>query len=201
MTSLYPSGIPSSSRSSGLRRTAPVATAALWALAAASAVFWALRLSAPADALAPPAATTRLAAEADPAAVARLLGAVPAANAATVTPEAASRFALSGVVAYGTTQGAALISIDGKPPRPWRVGAQLGDGFVLQSVGPRSATLGASVDAAPAFTLQLPVREPIDLGRPATTPSPGMGTGTSIGPGSMPMPMPATLPPVIAPPQ
>ena len=201
MTSLYPSGIPSSSRSSGLRRTAPVATAALWTLAAASAVFWMLRLSAPADALAPPAATTRLAADADPAAVARLLGAVPAANAATVTPEAASRFALSGVVAYGTTRGAALISIDGKPPRPWRVGTQLGDGFVLQSVGPRSATLGASVDAAPAFTLQLPVREPIDLSRPAATPLPGMGTGTSIGPGSMPMPMPATLPPVIAPPR
>lgn len=160
-----------------------------------------LRLSAPADALAPPAATTRLAADADPTAVARLLGAVPAVNAATVTPEAASRFALSGVVAYGTTRGAALISIDGKPPRPWRVGAQLGDGFVLQSVGPRSATLGASVDAAPAFTLQLPVREPIDLSRPAVTPSPGMGAGMSIGPGSMPMSIPATLPPVIAPPQ
>ena len=199
MTSLYPSGISSPSRSPGLRRTAPVATAALWTLAAASAVFWMLRLSAPADALAPPAAATRLASDADPAAVARLLGAVPAANAATVTPEAASRFALSGVVAYGTTRGAALISIDGKPPRPWRVGAQLGDGFVLQSVGLRSATVGASVDAAPAFTLQLPVREPIDLSRPAATPLPGMGTGLSIGPGSMPMP--ATLPPVIAPPQ
>ena len=201
MTSLHISGISSSSRSSGLRRTAPVATAtaALWALAAASAVFWMLRLSAPADALAPPAATTRLAADADPAAVARLLGAVPAVNAATVTPEAASRFALSGVVAYGTTRGAALISIDGKSPRPWRVGAQLGDGFVLQSVGPRSATLGASVDAAPAFTLRLPVREPIDLSRPSSSSSPSMGTGMSIGPGSMPMP--ATLPPVIAPPQ
>jgi general secretion pathway protein C len=158
-------------------------------------VFWVLRISAPADALAPPVATTRLVASADPAAVARLLGAVPKTNTVAATPEAASRFALWGVIAYGTSRGAALISVDGKPPRPWRVGAQLGEGYVLQSVGLRAATLGASVDSAPAFTLQLPVRAPINLNRPASAQSPG--SVLSVGPS---IPFMTPLPPVMAPP-
>lgn len=177
-----------------MRWATPAATVALWTLAAASAVFWVLRISAPADALAPPAATTRVVAAADPGAVARLLGAAPKVNTVAAAPEAASRFALWGVIAYGTTQGAALISIDGKPPRPWRVGAQLSDGYVLQSVGLRAATLGASVDSAPAFTLQLPVRAPISLNRPATAMPTGFGM--SISPS---MPFTPGMPPVMAP--
>jgi general secretion pathway protein C len=54
-----------------------------------------------------------------------------------LTPEAASRFALSGVVADPSKQGAALIAIDGKAPRPFRVGSRVGDNYVLQSVGLR----------------------------------------------------------------
>lgn len=195
MTSLYSPGLSPSSRSTGVRWRAPTATALLWTLAAASAVFWTLRLLAPADGLAPPVATVRPVASADPAAVARLLGAVPKVNTVAATPEAASRFALWGVIAYGTSRGAALISIDGKPPRPWRVGAQLGEGYVLQSVGLRAATLGTSLNSAPAFTLQLPVRAPIDLSRPASAPP--LGSTLSVGPS---MPFAATLPPVMAPP-
>jgi len=178
-----------------MRWATPAATLALWTLAAASAVFWVLRISAPADALAPPAATTHAVVAADPAAVARLLGAVPKVNTLAAAPEAASRFALWGVIAYGTTQGAALISVDGKPPRPWRVGAQLSDGYVLQSVGLRAATLGASVDSAPAFTLQLPVRALISLNRPA----PVLTTGFAM-PVSPSMPFVPPIPPVMAPP-
>lgn len=195
MTSLYSPGLSSSSRSSGTRWKAPVATVLLWTLASASAVFWTLRLLAPPDGLAPPIATVRPVASADPAAVARLLGAVPKANTVAAAPEAASRFALWGVIAYGTSRGAALISIDGKPPRPWRVGAQLGEGYVLQSVGLRAATLGTSLDAAPAFTLQLPVRAPINLNRPAAALAPG--SAMSINPS---MPGASALPPVMAPP-
>ncbi len=146
MTSLYPS----------VRWGVPLATTGLWALAAASVVFWGLRLSTPRDVAVPPAAPTAPVATPDPAAVARLLGAAPAA-AATPAPEASSRFALLGVVADGTRHGAALISLDGKPPRPYRVGAAVGEGYVLQSVGLRAATLGTARDAPPAFTLQLPM--------------------------------------------
>jgi general secretion pathway protein C len=44
------------------------------------------------------------------------------------------RYTLLGVVADRQQQGAALIAIDGEPPRPYAVGAQLEGGLVLQSV-------------------------------------------------------------------
>lgn len=141
----------------GARWPVPLATLVLWALAAASVVFWGLRLAAPADAAPPPAVASAPAAV-DPVAVGRLLGAVDAPVVAAATPDAASRFALLGVIADADGQGAALVAIDGKPARPFRVGAKLGDSFVLQSVGARAATLGADVHGAAAFTLQLPPR-------------------------------------------
>jgi general secretion pathway protein C len=143
----------------------------LWALAAASIVFWSLRLMAPADAIAPPAVVAPAAA-ADPAAVAQLLGAVPSQIVAAPRPDAASRFVLLGVVADTDQQGAALIAVDGKPARPFRVGARIADGFVLQAVALRAATLGASVDSAPMFTLQLPVRPLAVMAPPAALAAP-----------------------------
>ena len=151
----------------------PVATAttALWALAAASIVFWGLRLAAPSDALAPPAVASTPQAAADPAAVAQLLGAVSTQAMAVAAPEAASRFALLGVVADIGGQGAALIAVDGKPAKPFRVGAKVEEGFVLQSVTTRAASLGVSAQAAPAFTLQLPTR-PLAVMSPPTVSTP-----------------------------
>jgi general secretion pathway protein C len=146
------------------------ATTAVWALAAASIVFWGLRLAAPADAPAPPAVAGTPQAALDPAAVAQVLGAVPAQAAVAATPEAASRFVLLGVVADAEQRGVALIAVDGKPPRPFRVGATVADGFVLQSLGPRSAALGARADSASAFALQLPARPLATMTPPAPLP-------------------------------
>ena len=97
-----------------------------------------------------------------------------------------------------------LISIDGKPPRPFRVGSRVGENYVLQSVGVRAATLGAQVDGPPAFTLQLPVRAPISVSVPpppisGVSPAP-MPAQRSAGmlPSTMPavvMPQPETAPP------
>lgn len=156
------------------------ATTALWALAAASVVFWGLRLLSPSDAVAPPAVSSNAAAV-DPAAVAQMLGVVPSQATVAATPDAASRFQLLGVVADADQQGAALIAVDGKPARPFRVGAKVAEGYVLQSVSTRAASLGASVDATPAFTLQLPVR-PLAVNAP-------------------PPPAPGAPPPVVAPPR
>lgn len=136
-------------------RWAPrLATLALWALAGASAVYWGLRLSAPAAGPAPAAAAPEPV-QADTQALARLLGA----QAVTVAeaPAAASRFVLQGLLA-GTTSGAgaALIAIDGKPARTYRVGASVEPGLVLQSLSRREARLGAAVDGATTLTLQMP---------------------------------------------
>jgi general secretion pathway protein C len=151
------------------RWPAAATTLGLWALAAASVVFWGLRLTAPADALPPPSVASTPAATIDPAAIATLFGAVPAKASVAAAPEAASRFSLLGVVADAAQLGAALIAVDGKPPRPFRVGSQLADGYVLQSVGTRSAVLGSSIDSPAVLTLELPV-QPMAIPAP---PAPG----------------------------
>jgi general secretion pathway protein C len=139
------------------RWPAATATTLLWALAAASVVFWGLRLAAPPDALTPPVPSTP-AAPLDPAAIARLLGAQAPRETVVVAPELASRFVLLGVVADTAGKGAALIAVDGKPPRPYRVGTTLADGYVLRSLDARAATVGASTSGPAALTLQLPAR-------------------------------------------
>ena len=134
-----------------------LATLMLWLLAAGSCVYWGLRLAprpAPA-AVAPPA---RQMFAADPAAIARLLGASPASAFAAAQPTAslASRFNLLGVVASRSNQGAALIAVDGKPARPYRVGAAIDEGLVLQSVQGRKAVIAANAGGPAVLTLELP---------------------------------------------
>jgi len=136
-----------------------VAAFAVWLLAAACVAYWALRLLAapPGLAVAVPPPT---AAPSEPAAVARLLGAgaTPATPAAEA-PSLSSRFQLVGVAAGASRRGAALIAVDGKPAKPFRVGARVDEGLVLQAVGPRRATLGPAADGPAAFTLELPPRK------------------------------------------
>lgn len=129
-------------------------TLVVWALAAASTAYWGLRLLArpPAFASAPLAVSVPV--PPDPAVFARLLGA----TAAQAPPQAslASRFALSGVVAGAPGGGAALIAVDGKPARPFRVGGMIEEGLVLQSASARQATLGQSRDGPALVTLDMP---------------------------------------------
>lgn len=135
-------------------------TLGVWALAAASAVYWGLKfVSVPNGPAAVPLASAGVA-PADPAALARLLGASSAAAPATVVGSAASRYALLGVVADRSSSGAALIAVDGKPARPYRVGARVDDGLVLKSVAPRRAVLAASLQAPASVTLDMPPLKP-----------------------------------------
>lgn len=132
-------------------------TLVLWAAAGASVVYWGLRLSSrPSGMSAPVAAAAPAAVDAD--ALARLLGASPAAAVAKpAAPAPASRFALLGVLSgRASGGGAALIAMDGKPARPYRVGAQVDAGLVLQSLGPRQAALGASMDGPTTVRLEMP---------------------------------------------
>ena len=134
-------------------------TFAVWALVAASAAYWGLKLSSADDlASAPPA--PRNPAPVDTAAVARLLGSNPSAVAAAPAPSAGSRFALLGVVANRGHGGAALIAIDGKPAKPFRVGSLVEEGLVLQSVDAKQAALAPNMDAPPSITLELPRLHP-----------------------------------------
>lgn len=168
-----------------------VSTTAIWALAGASIVFWGLRLAAPAGSVAPPAVASTPQAPPDQAAVARLLGAVQAKAAVVAAPEAASRFALLGVVADTDQQGAALIAVDGKPARPFRVGAKVVDDYVLQSLSTRTANLGAGIDSPVLLTLQLPTH-PLAVNGPP---------GQMALEAAAAVPVVTGLPPVTAPPR
>lgn len=140
-----------------------VGAALLCALAAASAVFWGARMAAPGAAAQALPETLALAptidARAQPLLVARLLGAMPlvAAGPASVAGPV-QRFALQGVVARAAGQGVALISVDGQPARPLRVGALIAPGYRLQAVGPREAVLVDDAQAPVQIRVLLPAR-------------------------------------------
>jgi general secretion pathway protein C len=95
--------------------------------------------------------------EVDVSAAARSLGAVPVQAAAA--PTLASRFQLQGVMTGGPDAGAALISVDGKPAKPYRVGAVVADGLVLQLAQGRRISLGVAIDGPQALVLELPAKK------------------------------------------
>jgi general secretion pathway protein C len=169
----------------------------VWGLVAASAVFWLLRLvarspSAPAHTLAVASSTVP---RGD---LARVLGAPPVVKSdkvVPISPALASRFKLLGVAApreHGDREGLALIAVDGKPARGYRVGAPVDGEIVLLSVHPRGAALGER-GATPQVQLELPPLPQPATGRPGTiSPLPTstvMPAGPSIGT------MPTTVPP------
>lgn len=133
------------------------ATFVLWALVAASAVYWGLKFTARSGGIPSVPAAARAPAPADPAAVARLLGASPAAAAQSPVASLASRFTLVGVVASRSHAGAALISVDGKAAKPFRVGSAVDDRLVLQSVESRRAVLAETTSGPAVVTLELPL--------------------------------------------
>lgn len=173
----------------------------IWALVAAASVFWLLRLnagspSAPKATLAnPQALNTR-------AELSRVLGSTPVAAApAAASPELSSRFVLSGVMAprgaspdeapaRPGTAGLALISVDGKPPKPFALGSVVDGQWLLLAVSLRSASIGPA-GGPPVLTLELPALPPPATGTPAPPPADGI----------VPMP-PAPPPPrgILAPP-
>jgi len=134
------------------------ATFLLSAVAAGSAAYWGLKIWGAGAAGAPaPVAGVSGMPVVDPQAVARALGGgVAVAAAPTTQAPAASRFALLGVVADTSSGGAALIAVDGKPARPFAVGASVDGRLVLQSVTGRRATLAADRNGPAEVTLELP---------------------------------------------
>lgn len=131
----------------------------IWVGVGCSAVFWGLRLWSEPSAAAPSVGVAAVPVP-DTAALAWLLGAASAVPEPVAAPTMPSRIVLLGVLAgRKSTTGVALLAIDGKPPKPYRVGAVVEPGLVLHSVGPREAKLGASRSAAPTVSLTLAIKK------------------------------------------
>jgi general secretion pathway protein C len=152
--------------------TIRLATFFIWLVAAASGVYWALKFvqgaSAPANAaVVAPAPASGV----DAAALARGFGG-GASNSVANRPDIAApsginaaRFVLTGVVmGKSGSQSLALIAVDSKPAKPYRIGAQVADGVVLKSVQTRQALLAADLRSPAAVTLDLPKQASASVG-------------------------------------
>jgi len=145
----------------------------VWALAAASAAFWGIKIFAATRPVPPGAQAPQVVAANGP--MERLFGAVvvPTVAPPPQHPES-ERFQLVGVIAPpGATQGGfALISLDGQPARTWRVGTTVDGNTALLSVSKRGAEFGPP-GGPTAFSLQLPEPAAAETGTlPAATSQP-----------------------------
>jgi len=122
-------------------------------LLSGSAVWWGLTLSnsapwQPSVSAAPPV-------QLDGALLAQALGA-GAATALPVPAAAPLAIQLLGVVSGAGGKGHALLAVGDAPPKTYKVGSALGEGLYLQSVGPRSAQVGADMKGPARQVLELP---------------------------------------------
>ncbi len=129
----------------------------IWALVAAGAAFWGIKIFA-ATRPVPPGAQAPLAVAAN-GPMERLFGAVIVPTvAAPVVPPESQRFQLVGVIAPPSgsgDSGFAIISVDTQPAHTWRVGATVEGNTSLLSVSKRGAEFGPQ-GGPTSFTLQLP---------------------------------------------
>jgi general secretion pathway protein C len=139
------------------------------ALVAASAVYWGLRLFVPSRPV-PSGAVIAVAGPVGTGDLTRLLGADAPPPAAPDAPPPDARFQLIGVVAprarASAAEGVALIAVDGKPARAYRVGAVVEGQTILQAVAVRSAQLGPR-NGATQVSLDLAPPAPPTTGAPA----------------------------------
>lgn len=139
-------------------RWSALAAGLLWLVAGLGAGYWGLRIGGGGP-VTPVPATAPAVPRPDVASVARALGAAAPAAAEggpVLAAPAPSRWRLLGVVAQPGQQGAALISMDGQPPRPYTVGATLDGGLVLQSVTRQGVRLGPQMGGASTVVLDVP---------------------------------------------
>lgn len=154
----------------------------VWAAVGASVLAWGLKFWGRGT---PVPAGASVARAAPPAGMdlARVLGTPPPQPVAAPAAVAVdSRFKLLGLAAPGAGQpgGLALIAVDGKPARTWRVGREVEPGLRLLAVSHRRAELGVP-GAPPTLTLELPPLAEAQRGRPGEVP--GMAPAMPVQPG------------------
>ena len=137
-----------------------LATLLVWALVAYSAVVLELRLESD-DKLVSASSFVGVGQpqglpDVDALAVTKALGAAPTQSA---NASLAGRFVLVGVMDGGPSQGVALISVDGKPAKPYRLGQSVSEGFVVVATGPKKAELAPQLGVPASLVLELPPKK------------------------------------------
>lgn len=130
----------------------------VWAVVAYSAVVFGLKWGGgvPVDAVVAGSEQKQVSPDVDSLSVSKALGVAPVQSASA---SLASRFVLVGVMDGGPSQGVALISVDGKPAKPYRLGQTVSDGLVVVGTGPKKAELGPQMGVASSLVLELPLKK------------------------------------------
>lgn len=136
-------------------------TMLIWLLVGLCAAYWVFKFATTKtiEATAPPAAPTVLI---DSKAIGKLLGATDIAAVKQINTAASTKFVLFGLANSANGQGYALIAVDGKPAKPYRVGSLVADELVLKSISKTGVLLATSLKATEGVTLELPERKPIN---------------------------------------
>jgi general secretion pathway protein C len=176
----------------------------IWAAVSAMAAFWGLRLFAPGTP-APAHTLTVATAAAARGDLTRILGVdsmpMPASTSREAAPAEDRRYQLLGVAApraaADSREAVALIAVDGKPARAYRIGATVDGDTVVLTVGARNVGLGPRGGVA-TVALELPALPPPATGTPGgatgiTLPAglPGGVGARPVTPVAAPMPAPA----------
>ncbi len=137
-------------------------TLMIWLAVGLCAAYWAFKFvtTKPVEATAALAAPTVVV---DSKAVAKLLGATDNVASKPLNTPASTKFVLFGLAGTTRGQGVALIALDGKPAKPYRVGSLVADDLVLKSISKTGVILAASTSAADGVTLELPDRKPANI--------------------------------------
>jgi general secretion pathway protein C len=102
--------------------------------------------------------------EIDSKAIGKLLGATDVAAVKATNTPASTKFVLFGLANSAGGQGYALIALDGKPAKPYRVGSLVADNLLLKSISKNGVILASSLKSPDGVTLDLP--EPKAINNP-----------------------------------
>lgn len=146
-------------------------TLMVWLLVGLCVAYWAFKFitTKPLEATAALAVPT---VAVDSKAVGKLLGATDGIAVKAVNMPASTKFVLFGLANSVGGQGFALIALDGKPAKPYRVGTLVADNLVLKSISKTGVMLATSLKAPDGVTLELPARKPANMVAINTIPNP-----------------------------
>jgi general secretion pathway protein C len=147
---------PPSSRNSWSLR---LLTLLVWLLVGMCAAYWVYKFATTRQVAATAVASVPVVAV-DAKVVAKLLGATEEPAGKVAAPVSTTKFSLSGVAASQRGAGYALIAMDGKPAKPYRLGARLNEDYILKKITSDGAVLAVSRTAPDAVTLELAARKP-----------------------------------------
>jgi general secretion pathway protein C len=161
-------------KSSPNRWTLRLFTLLVWLLVGLCAAYWAFKFVTT-KSITATAAMSRPNLEVDSKAIAKMLGATDSVAAKPSIAAASTKFVLFGLAATAAGRGVALIALDGKPAKPYRVGSLVADDLLLKSISKTGVVLAASLQSPDGVTLDLPARKPPNTAPNSPANMPGGG--------------------------